>query len=84
MTETPVKLGNHLKKTFSCKTCGKNYSETLSLKNHIKIVHEGAKIYSCNLCDKMFGSRVKDYLELNRHYKTVHENQEKEVLLPNR
>ena len=69
--EMPGAYTLHNNKTFPCQTCGKSYSEFHSLKNHIKIVHEKAKIFSCKLCDESYS----DYRDLSRHYKSVHEEQ---------
>ena len=39
----------------------------------MKIVHEGAKIFSCNLCDESYN----DYSDLNKHFKSAHKGGKK-------
>ena len=52
-------LTNHLQslnrnqKHYKCESCGKSFSEAVSLKKHItKTVHEGHKDYKCESCGK--------------------------------
>ena len=41
-------------KDFKCKSCGKPFSTSASLKIHIHTVHEGHKDYKCESCGKSF------------------------------
>ena len=52
-----------------CGICGKTFSKTRNLKNHISTVHEGMKNHKCETCGKAFCS--KQYLYL--HIGSVHE-----------
>ena len=54
---------------FIFSDCGKSFTTLLSLKNHIKTVHEGIKDYICESCNKAFS-----HLDnLRVHTRTVHE-----------
>ena len=37
-----------------CESCGKSYGQKGALKNHVKAVHENAKVFSCGSCDNNF------------------------------
>ena len=56
------------KKDFKCETCGKTFTQSGSLKVHIRTVHEGQKNYECTMCSKAFGQSG----DLSRHVKKIH------------
>lgn len=46
-------------KPYTCDSCDRTYTDSWSLKNHKKTVHEGYKkplMYPCSMCDKVFNS----------------------------
>ena len=70
----------HEKIKRKCKICHKVFAESSKhesnvskvcdlLKEHIKTVHEANKIFKCDACNKIFGSKQK----LQRHNLNVHE-----------
>ena len=52
-----------------CNHCGKGFSYSGYLKQHVKVVHEGVRDHVCNHCKKGF-SKSRD---LKKHVKAVHE-----------
>jgi len=53
------KLGNHVKghmdtKSHICDECGKDFLHNFTLVEHIEIVHQGKRPYTCTRCDKTF------------------------------
>ncbi|XP_052803176.1 zinc finger protein 836-like [Mya arenaria] len=57
---TKFSLGNHIKsahldmkKTYSCPTCGRTFSQIRSYRQHAN-VHAGIRPYVCEICDKSF------------------------------
>ena len=61
----------HQSMRFACKICGKTYASSLSLRNHVRLNHEGKKPppEKCLHCDKIF----KGIGTLKRHIDNVHE-----------
>ena len=57
---------NRNQKHYTCETCGKSFSEAVSLKKHITTVHEGHKDYKCEFCDKSASC-------LKKQMHTIHE-----------
>ena len=53
---------------YSCKRCGKTFTTTRSLLNHVNIVHEGVRKHLCNSCGKSFGRST----NLNDHRSRIH------------
>jgi KRAB domain-containing zinc finger protein len=64
-------LTAHQTMRFACKNCGKTYGSSLSLRNHIRIYHDGIKPKkaTCTLCNKEFCSGR----ALKLHTDAVHE-----------
>ena len=56
-------------KSFLCQTCNKTFSQEISLKQHIKCIHEDVRNYQCEQCKKCF-HRIRD---LRNHVTGVHE-----------
>ena len=56
------------KKRFSCNACDKSYTQSHSLKSHIKIVHHGKKDFHCDTCGNTFGRKQ----ALESHHALVH------------
>ena len=50
-------------------SCGKYFTESGSLKYHIKAIHEGQRNYKCHSCGKSFTQSG----NLKKHIKRVHE-----------
>ena len=61
----------HQSMRFACKICGKTYASSLSLRNHVRLNHEGKKPppEKCPHCEKIF----KGIGTLKRHIDNVHE-----------
>jgi KRAB domain-containing zinc finger protein len=57
--------GKHL---FKCEHCEKSFKMEFTLKNHIKVVHEGIRVM-CPVCQKPFV----DKSCMKRHIENVHE-----------
>ena len=51
-----------------CDSCGKSFTETGSLKKHIKTIHKGKKVFKCDTCGKSFNTAS----YLNKHINNVH------------
>ena len=51
-----------------CDLCGKSFTTSLILRNHIKITHQGIKNYKCMVCGISFGLHrtMKNHVR-NRH-----------------
>ena len=64
-----VKCFHEGEKEYSCHMCGKQFTQTHTLKSHILTVHEGRKDHICNHCSKPFGMAK----NLLAHIKSVHE-----------
>ena len=50
------KTTEHSEKIFGCEFCGKFFGGSLTLKNHVKVIHEGIRDFICHYCNKTFGS----------------------------
>jgi len=53
------KLGNHVKghmdtKSHICDECGKDFLHDFTLVEHIEVVHQGKRPYTCTRCEKTF------------------------------
>jgi len=53
------KLGNHVKghldtKSHICDECGKDFLHNFTLVEHIEVVHQGKRPYTCTKCEKTF------------------------------
>uniref|UniRef100_A0A6P4EM96 Zinc finger protein 41 n=1 Tax=Drosophila rhopaloa TaxID=1041015 RepID=A0A6P4EM96_DRORH len=54
-----------LERTWSCKDCPKVCNSSTSLKKHIRAIHEKARDYACNYCEKKFAtSDTRKYHEM--------------------
>ena len=62
------KINQKSKKRFSCNGCDKSYTQSHSLKSHIKIVHDGKKDFHCDTCGNTFGRKQ----ALESHHALVH------------
>jgi len=62
-------LESKSKEAKKCHLCGKFFTRTVGLKNHIHLIHEGRKDYKCETCGKLFAEKQK----LKNHIRTVHE-----------
>ena len=62
------KINQKSKKRFSCNACDKSYTQSHSLKSHIKIVHDGKKDFHCDTCGNTFGRKQ----ALESHHALVH------------
>nr|XP_012216878.1 PREDICTED: zinc finger protein 615-like [Linepithema humile] len=67
MLITHIKNKHGGEKRYKCAQCGKGFSGTKSLYNHI-LLHTGRKPYSCEYCDMSF--RRKDSRDLHRRKHT--------------
>ena len=56
-------------KDHICETCGASYRSAVSLKRHIKNIHEGKKDHKCDACGKSYI----DICGLKKHIIMVHE-----------
>jgi len=56
-------------KTANCEFCGKFYSNSSILRDHIKTVHEKLREFMCHYCNKDFGLRS----ALRQHISAIHE-----------
>ena len=67
-----IKLENEETKLIEvsnlCKQCNKSFATSVTLKRHIKTVHDKVKDYKCDSCEKRFGSKT----DLKRHKNAVH------------
>ncbi|XP_013105184.1 zinc finger protein 135 isoform X2 [Stomoxys calcitrans] len=59
----------------NCPFCGKAFSSTLKLKQHLRIVHTQNKKHICQLCDKQFSTL--DHLK--KHVLSQHQNERKHI-----
>lgn len=58
-----------LNSRFECQVCNKRFTESYSLKCHMKLHEEGTKtMYQCTICETIV-SRIR---ELNRHFQNFH------------
>ena len=53
-----------------CDHCGKCFSQSGSLKLHIKAIHEGQRDHKCQHCEQSFAQSG----NLSRHIRAVHES----------
>nr|XP_016933273.1 gastrula zinc finger protein XlCGF46.1 isoform X1 [Drosophila suzukii] len=54
-----------LEKTWSCKECPKVCNSSTSLNKHVRAIHEKARDYACNYCEKRFAtSGTRKYHEM--------------------
>ena len=60
-------------KKFKCDKCGKQFTRKDSLKNHVRLVHEGKPDYICPVCQKGF-VRKRDFTV---HCENVHKGKRK-------
>ena len=58
---------NDKQKFLKCDKCGKEFSQSQSLKEHVLFVHEGIKNHVCDSCGKAFGTSS----VLKHHQKVV-------------
>lgn len=54
---------NSGKKHYTCKECGKKFTQISSLKRHAVSAHSEVRPYQCNICEKSFAR--KEYLQLH-------------------
>ncbi|KAL4631074.1 myoneurin isoform X1 [Arapaima gigas] len=61
--DPPASAGRRTKEKPVCSTCGKTFSESSSLRRHIRI-HKGVKPYECQLCGRAFrqGNQLKTHV----------------------
>ena len=59
-------------KYYKCDNCGKSFTLSSSLKQHIKSVHEGRKDHKCAYCEKSFARST----YLRNHIKVFHSESE--------
>ena len=52
-----------------CEECGKSFTSTIGLKNHLRKHKESEKSHQCAKCDKSFGA----FSSLRRHTRSAHE-----------
>ena len=57
------------KKYQKCASCGKEFTHSSYLKNHMQTVHQSRKEYKCEICEKVSNSNS----NLKNHIKVVHE-----------
>lgn len=62
---------NGTEKKHACTRCAKRFKNRGDLLRHVKVVHEGKRIYICETCGKDFGHSG----HLNRHIQSVHLHQ---------
>ena len=63
-----VHEGVKAEKLYKCISCDKSYTQSHSLKHHIRLVH-GGQFYECQWCDKAYS----DYGRYRSHISIVHE-----------
>ena len=68
-TKPKGKFTKHEKK-YSCELCDKSYTQSHSLKSHVKIVHDGKKEFNCADCGKSFGRKQKESLRKYEYGRT--------------
>ena len=61
-------------RTKPCEVCGKTFTQVTSLKEHIKIIHEGFRL-QCPKCEKGFQNKT----NLSTHLRTVHEGKKDHI-----
>ena len=49
-------LFDHTDLKHQCRLCNKFFSTAASLKSHVKIRHDNAKIHACDSCNKSFNT----------------------------
>ena len=56
---------------YKCNFCEKSFSRGRTLKEHIKVVHEGIKKHECDQCQKCFsdGSSLKNHVKVHKGIK---------------
>ena len=56
-------------RNYNCNFCGKSFTQSGNLKNHIKTIHEAQRNFKCDSCGKFFTQSG----NLNQHIKIIHE-----------
>ena len=69
--ECEIKIMKKCKKDNKCASCGKVFTLTNTLRQHIKTIHEGHRDYKCNSYGKSFSQAG----HLKRHIKSIQEDQ---------
>ena len=59
---------------WPCNQCGKVLTSKYNLKDHIEVVHEGIKKFSCKYCEQNFGYEN----DLRRHIQAIHKDKDVE------
>ena len=49
-------LLDHTDLKYQCRLCHKFFSTAASLKSHVKIQHDNAKLHACDICKKTFNT----------------------------
>ena len=65
--------GKHL---FKCEHCEKSFKMEFTLKNHIKVIHEGIRV-KCPVCQKPFVDKT----VVKRHIENFHETKKLKFLM---
>ena len=66
-----IQAPNENRKSSECKSCGKSFSSSQSLRKHIHTIHNGHKDYKCESCSKFFAGKG----DLKKHIHRIHDEQ---------